>query len=333
MAIATYSPSGRFHPSVFAIVPGLGLAAGVVGGWLYQFLIDLLPFIILGACFTLFFGFGLGLLVGLGLKWGKCRNLTLAIALGACVGVTGLGFSYFWAYQSVKSDVMADPELAQNIGGFSFGDYLEARVEYGWTVTSKRGTGRGTSWSGGMVYVIWLIEALIVVGVASVAPLIAARRPFCEGCDCWATSNDLGEVHGIDVPRIKAAAAGGDWGGIAIPATDHNSPVRAGYTLYSCPDDGEPLHVSVELRWEEASGKKSETKKEEIIEYGVITPELLGAIQQSIASPPQAAPPQRPRPPARPGTAAPRPNAGPRPQARPGAPARPPQRRPRPPQG
>jgi len=256
MAIETYKPNGKFNPIVFGIVPGLGLAGGLIGGWIYQALIDLIPWIILGAIITFLFGIMLGVLVGFGLKWGKCRNRAIAIVLGVCVGITGLGFSYFWAYQRVKSDVMSDPELVKETGGqFGFGDYIDARVAYGWRVTGKHG-GTGTSWSGGFVYMIWLVEAVLVVGMAGAAPLVYASKPFCEECDCWAKKESIGEVHGVDNNRIQAAAAAGDWQGLVQPVGDPQSNRWIEYTVYTCPVDGHPMWLSVDLKWETTKRKK-----------------------------------------------------------------------------
>lgn len=357
MPIETYKPNGKFNPIVFAIVPGLGLAGGAIGGWIYQFLIDLIPVILLGALITLLFGTLLGVLVGFGLNWGKCRNRVLAILLGVSVGVIGLGFSYFWAYQSVKSDVMSDPELVQETGGqFGFGDYLDARVEYGWHVEGRGGRGPGKTWSGGIVYFIWFLEALIVIGMAGAAPLVYASKPFCEECDCWATEEEFGEVHGIDNNRIQAAAAAGDWTGLVQPIGDPQSNRWITYTVHTCPGDGHPTWLSVELSWESTKRKKdNEVDSETLIEYGLIDPELVELARQSVLNGPRmaekyakarAALPQGKRTPATPTRqgAAPKRAAGTAPQRAPGpqrpavAPrkpgaTRPPMPRRRPPQG
>jgi hypothetical protein len=344
MSFELYEPNGKYNPVVFAIVPGLGLAGGVIGGWIYQTLIDLIPYIILGALFTLIFGVLLGVLVGFGLKWGKCRNRMLAIALGASVGVVGLGFSYFWAYQAVKSDVMADPELREEAGGqFGFGDYVGARVSYGWRVTGRHGGG-GTSWSGGFVYMIWLVEAAIVIGMSAAAPLVFASKPFCEECDCWATEEKLGEVHGIDNNRIQAAVAGGDWQGLVQPIGDPQSNRWLEYTLYSCPAEGHAMWLSVDLKWETTKRKKdNDVDSEELVEYGLVDPQLVMLARQSVQRGPRMAEKhakaranlprgkRTPKTPNQPGAApqrAPRPGAAPR---KPGAP-RPPLPRKRPPQ-
>jgi hypothetical protein len=259
-----------------------------------------------------------------------------------------LAASYYFAYQRVKSDIISDPELGAEIAQqFGFGDYIDARVEFGWTVTASRNADAdsGTSFSGGMVYLIWLLEGVMVIGLAGAAPLVFAGAPYCEECDCWATKEKLGEIHHVDENAIKAAVAGAQWKGIIRPGGHPQSNSRARYTLYTCPSDSEPMYLSVELVKTVKKGRKQEDEQDEVLQYAKVGPKHIAHLRQSLTQgavmpegvrppgpsgaprPPRpqgAAAPKRPGPPRPPG-AGPKPPAGPR---KPGGPKLPQRRRP-----
>ncbi|MCB9893241.1 MAG: hypothetical protein H6839_02180 [Planctomycetes bacterium] len=298
MTIQVYQPTGRFSPLVFFIVPLFGLAGGFATAWLYALLVDWIPYIVLSIGLTVVFGLGLGLIAAFGLRLGKCRNHKLAMGLGAMVGILGLAASYYWAFQFVKADVEKDPMFAEQGLTIGFTDYLDARVETGWQVTSGRGSGtgpgmseeKGLNFSGVMVYIVWLIEAAIVIGAAAVAPLGLVTRPYCEGCDGWARRTKLGTIGSVHGNQLSNAARAGDWQGIVRPAIDRSSQVRAEVTLYSCPAGNEPMYVTITLKWTEKNGRRKEAKSEDLLRYWVIEPAMVEELKRSIAA---AGSPQR----------------------------------------
>lgn len=259
--IPSYRHSGKFEPTTFPFALGLGLVGALGVGWLYQFLVDLIPFIYIRFILTAAFGAALGWLVGWGAQMGKCRNLMLVSVMAFSIAVVAEGATMYYQYQRTIGKILTKdfarlqrvnrgkevpPEVLkrhrrQLMKQFTFQHYLEARVKYGWKMKS-------TSINGVMVYIIWGLELLILI----VAGVFLARTmvdvPFCERGNVWATEIDLGGVPHV-VPEIaQEALAAGDINffiDVANLPVDEGFPTVLHYTLYQCVNAG---YLSVKLK-------------------------------------------------------------------------------------
>lgn len=146
--IPSYRPSGKFDPSTFPFALGLGLVAALGVGWVYQFLVDLIPFIYVRFILTAGLGAAIGFLVGWGAYQGKCRNLMLVAAMAVTMAIVAEGATMYYQYQrtinkalekgyqrlqraSRGRDVPADVrrmERKRLMKIFTFQRYIETRV-------------------------------------------------------------------------------------------------------------------------------------------------------------------------------------------------------------
>jgi hypothetical protein len=174
-----YQESGRMNVlAVFGslLVASIGIA--VMGG-IYTYAIHLIPFIYINFFLTCGFGFGIGFLIGQAAKFGKVRSQFKAVCLAVIGGAVGLYAS--WAMHigvtfgaaGVSTGPVFDPvSLWESI------KFLNAEGSWGLGETVAKG------W---VLAIVWVTEAAIIVGVASVTCMGFVGEIFCERCDQWAS--------------------------------------------------------------------------------------------------------------------------------------------------
>ena len=204
--LQSYRPSGQcgspFYLSVLGIVVGAAAA-----GWIYQKVINLVPFIYVNFLLTLGLGYGIVWAMGKVLSFGRCRSRTAALVAGILVSLAALGASHYSAFSSWQKDVLDAIETEQYqvlrqegvpeeewpavieavradfFEADTFGVYVDDRVEFGWTIGSLSS---GLPISGLFVWVIWLIEAGMLLAAGWIGSQSVRGAAYCEQCDQWA---------------------------------------------------------------------------------------------------------------------------------------------------
>lgn len=190
-----YTPSGKFNPLAFLYFIGIALIALPLLGLAYAYAIWYIPFIYINFIIAGAFGFAIAWLISkFVVGSGKVRNVGLTIALSVLAGIIALYFHWaVWvdlvinAGESYGSDRIG--VTVSNIHLFqTFNLALNPSVlfeiigeinEYGtWGI-------RSATVSGTFLTVIWIIEAIIIIGIAAFIPIAAAKRPFCELGNEW----------------------------------------------------------------------------------------------------------------------------------------------------
>lgn len=134
------------------------------------------PFIYFTFIATAGFGLGVGYTLQSFLRMGKVRNRTAGIVLSLVAGVFALyasWVSFIWVlfYSSEGIHVLAyQPDLL--MGAIQF--FGENGI---WEMNGSTPTGWG-------LYIVWILEALIIVGL-TVSTALAKVTPFCEACHEW----------------------------------------------------------------------------------------------------------------------------------------------------
>ncbi|MCC6573792.1 MAG: hypothetical protein IT462_08375 [Planctomycetes bacterium] len=300
--IHKYQPSGRFGLLGLVIAPLTALAAGVGLAYVYQFLIELIPFIYINILLTVLFGVCIGVAAGFALRIGQCRNSMIAIFVAITGGVAGVGAGHQFAYmhKMVEYDDAAaaaakvDPEDVWE--PLTLERYLQWRVDSGWSIGKSNST--STDLSGVTVYVIWAIEALVVCGAAAAMARMMCLRPYCEDCEAWLQQKTLGVIPSVNPGPLEQAVKAGDLVGAMTPTQVAGSPQRLTYTLAHCPQCEKTMFLSGKFEWDEIKGKKKERKSKVLVEHVAVKPEQVDALMQTIANPTQpVAPPAQVRAP------------------------------------
>jgi hypothetical protein len=270
-----YRPSGRFDPLALVGIAAV-LVVAAATAWLYQRLVDWIPFIYVNVFLTAGFGLVLGAALAAALRWGKVRSRLLALVAAAAVALVAEGASFHWAYRNALPDAYGElRQLAAAAGEeaipydefervFTFDDWREARVESGWTLGRVgRSGGGGLELSGVFVYAVWLVELGILLVITLLLGAAVPRDPFCETCDRWTETKKLDLWPQVDTATLRRAVEAGDRTTLLAPRPAPGSGDTATYVLRSCPACRQGGFVGVSVSREERSAKnKVETKTE-----------------------------------------------------------------------
>jgi hypothetical protein len=173
--LEAYRHSGKFN------APGLVLslvAAAAVGfplGLVYAYLIRWIPFIYVNFLATLGYGFVFGWMTTRILKSSHVRNTALAALCGLAAGLIALYCEWSAHIHTLFKDAPWFFRPDQIVSGMKL---LYAEGSWG-----MRSSGNVT---GIPLAIVWLIEAGIIVGFATLLPWAFVKdTPFCEKSRCW----------------------------------------------------------------------------------------------------------------------------------------------------
>lgn len=173
-AYSYYQHSGAIGPLGPVYMTLLGAIGVVLLGAVYGYAIYYIPLIYFNFFITLFFGLGVGFLVGYGGKLGKVRNSWAVIVFGLIFGVLAeyAGWISWIHAASEQAYLLTSPrEIFEVLGN-----------------VAERGAWSIFSWTpkGAALYAIWAIEAIMIIGGSTVSAWgVVSSTPFCEHCNKW----------------------------------------------------------------------------------------------------------------------------------------------------
>jgi hypothetical protein len=297
-SLPRYSPSGFMRP-VTVMLFVAGAAGGVLVAWLYQLLMDWIPFIYLNMLICAGFGGALGLAGAWAVKTGHCRNRLVALLLALPLAAAPLAASYYWGYRSTVSQLAKEhPDVSRDEimrDRYTLRDWIKDKQEVGWKVKSS-------TVNGGAVLAVWAVEAAIVFGLVLAIVFGAVSAPYCERCNLW------GDEKGIAIRGRSAKDAGplldaGDLDALialdAPPEPDEGQAIVLTATVCAgCADTG---FLTVKERQVTVKKGKREEKTKELIGHAVLRADqrarllaridtITGAVPSTTpAAPPAAA--------------------------------------------
>lgn len=169
-----YQHSGKIGMGgVIGILLAVPVLTAVLG-FIYGFAIWYIPFIYLNFFITIGFGFGSGFVAGMMGYWGKIRNKSFMLLMGLLTGLLAEYFGWvFWIYAASEQEVLT---FAPGEIFYFLGQLTDTGV---WSIF-------GATPTGGVLITIWIVEALIIIGAATIAAISpTADVPYCEDCDKW----------------------------------------------------------------------------------------------------------------------------------------------------
>ena len=236
-----YSPSGFFQPLTFALFLA-ATVGGVAAAWIYQLAMHWIPFIYLNLIICGGFGFGLGWAASWAIKTGHCRNRMIALLMALPLVAVAVVASHFWEYTRFISDVRENVAKEKQLEltteqvkkELPFSKYVELKVEEGWQVSNHGSS--GSKMNGVMVYIIWGLEGLILLGVALAMTWAAVGEPYCERCNQWGAPRKM-LLQGLSRSDADPPLQSGDLDAvIQLPLPpDPNLSVALALTATLCP--------------------------------------------------------------------------------------------------
>lgn len=176
-----YQPSGRVSPLVLLLWT-LALPVAAIAATAYSYLTLYLPII---GTFTVLLTAGLSFLTGtlaVGvLQRGKVRSRAFAAVLSLGLGLfTTWAMWVTWGYALAHRGGSGLPLLAL-LWPPNLWELMGVVNEQGaWSL-------KGATPTGGVLWVLWSLEAVILLGLPLVMGLTVVDQPYCEHCESWCT--------------------------------------------------------------------------------------------------------------------------------------------------
>lgn len=289
MPLERLRSSGRIAPRFVPIALGAIVAAALLA-WPYQKLIGWIPYIYLSLLVYLAVGFGVAMLVLMANQLGKNRNRLVGALFGLVVAATTVGVSHYVAYRTLITDIAekvagsqvisvddAEDEVARVL---TFGRYLDARVETGWSLGRHSRSFGGDEdpkgdISGVMVWIIWGIEGGVLLGVGAFVG--AKREPFCEDCQRWMDEREVGARRGgpESLAAAKAANHVSELADLPPPAEDDPAMPRLVFSAHTCPRCQGPGYLTVTKVWFKQGKNGPEKQTDELHSHLVVPRDQL----------------------------------------------------------
>ncbi len=291
-----YKSSGKTG-GLFFVYGIAGIAAIAATSWLYQKLLEWIPLIYVSFLATLGFAaavFFVAFLIG---SLGHNRSALLGAFLGLVIGCAGLFGSHYVAYRGMvdrATDSIVDSveDLGQSItredarkrlGKVGMGTYIDVRVESGWSVGRR---GRSGQFNGALVWIIWGIEALVLVGAGLIGGWSATSEIYCESCKAWIDGGDhllarwdldAQAVHDLeqaqrvdDIVRIASSPPGG-----------RQLSQYVEFKSTYCAKCKQTMYLTVTKHWSEPNKEGgTDDHQDDLHANVVVTPELVGQLSE-----------------------------------------------------
>jgi hypothetical protein len=295
----TYQPSGRFSfPGAIlgfiAIAAMLGLVA-----WVYNLSLEWIPFIILNlvatAAFVAAVFFGASQLI----IRGKVRNGVVGGILGVLLGVSALCISHWLAYRSFNHQFKTElaAQSAEHFGlppmiyealkkdGLSLSGYYNLRSEIGWQIGTRSSDG-GAPISGVFVYLIFGVEALLVLGAGWFGGIVQTKEPYCEATDTWMDKKQLASipVRREQLKPLESVQRVDDLLNPPAGVRPAQAQCRLVYELYRSEDQTVPSYLTLSIQTEtQDKNGNTQTETKPLLERLTLTPQQTQALEQRLS--------------------------------------------------
>ena len=264
--IRRYQADGEVSSRSVALTLGMGMGAGAmfgvlasIAGYYGFYLVFLVP---------LMMGAGVGAVMSQGVQVTKNRDpwVTATAALAASlVAITAIHVSDYCSFVSDRDDQVSqrdirdalqikqggkmsssahrmkandDPGYVASLQVETFFEFMNWQAEEGVSIGSAGpGAGGGDmnlGYYGSWIY--WLMEALVIAGIAASMVWASSSQPFCPTCDRWCDARTLGEMT-IDAGRLVSIFEGGNLQGLTREmASSHQTCLK----LFRCKNCSSP---------------------------------------------------------------------------------------------
>ncbi len=197
-----YKPSGKFSVISFLYFFLLSITAFPLLGLIYAYCIWYIPFFYINFLIAAAFGFLIGFLINtVVIGKGKVRNVPLSLIFGLLGGFVALYFHWaVWVDLVINAgESYGNSTIGVTASNIEFLQVFNLAIQPDLLFEiigeiNKTGTWglKGTTVSGAVLSVIWIIELLIIVVVTIITSFHKSKQPFCEKDNSWFKETVLG---------------------------------------------------------------------------------------------------------------------------------------------
>jgi hypothetical protein len=251
-----YKPSNKMPvPGILALLAG-GLVAALVLAVVYIYAVWYIPFVYINFFICLGFGLVLGAVLAVLVRLGKLRSPGAVGALALLVGLVAVylewGVYLTLLFNSETTGTGKDADTTTSFSAGLFADILAHPAAMWLAMLKINETGtwtlKGATPSGVFLAVIWVIEAVIILGGTYLMAKAQATEPFSETSNEWATEETL--AHPIAFAQDAATTRTALETGQFHHLTPHTSTVAedpfARLKLHSAPNDHNCRYLTLE---------------------------------------------------------------------------------------
>jgi hypothetical protein len=252
-----YKHSGSITGIGIILVAFIGLLAVTILGGIYGYAIFYIPFVYLNFFIVLGYGALVGLLLGKAGVLGNIRSPKFLFFAGFVFGIlaefTGwVAWIHAFSKQSLlllnPADIMTILRIIAQKGAWSI---------FKWTP------------SGFMLYLIWFIEAIMIIGVCTfVAGQTVSSLPYCEECKKWLKEKtSIFPLQSVTQPeQVKTAISSGNFSDIlGLRKESVGSSLYTHIDVTQCPGCRMLFLLTVKSVVIEKNSKGEEKKNEETL--------------------------------------------------------------------
>jgi hypothetical protein len=296
-----YTPSNKMPlPGSLALLAG-GIVAALVLALVYIYAVWYIPFVYINFFLCLGFGLVLGAVLAVLARVGKLRNPGAVGALALLVGLVavylewGVYLTLLFNSETTGTGAAADTSTSFNLSLFT--DILTHPGAMWLAMQKVNETGtwslKGSTPSGMFLGVIWVIEALIILGGAYLMAKAQATEPFSETSNEWATEETL--AHPIAFAQDAATTRTALETGQFHHLTPHTSAVAedpfARLKLHSAPNDHTCRYLTLEnvTTTLDKKGKPTQSTTT-VVQHLAISPATFDELQRRFGQLPASQP-------------------------------------------
>ncbi|MBB3698495.1 hypothetical protein KMW28_15965 [Flammeovirga yaeyamensis] len=200
-----YQPSGKFSPFSFIFFLLVAVTALPILGLVYAYCIWYIPFIYINFIIALAFGFITGLAINIFvIGKGKVRNVNIARLFGLAGALVAMYFHWsVWVDLVINAgEQIGTGKYGITVSNISIFQVFSLAIDPSTLFMiieeiQKVGTWglKGNTVSGPFLYVIWGVEALLIIVPAVIVTTAKSRMPYCEMSDTWFKEIQLPEFN------------------------------------------------------------------------------------------------------------------------------------------
>lgn len=275
-AVKFYRHSGKISLLGLILIGVTGCIGVPILGLLYGVLMRVIPFVYINAFIVFGYAFLIGSVLSSLAKYGKIRNM---IVLGVAAFFIGLLADYA-GWVGWLAIMIKDPMFLVEF-------FLPFDIFYLISLVAKEGawTISGTTPTGGILYFLWFLEAIAVVGgITYITINNLAKIPFCEESDRWADKRtQIGAFSPIpNIAQFKQSVKHGNLS--VFNRLKLSSPQDKHFTtliLYECDHCRNFFVLNVEdVRLVTNNKGKTEAKVKPVISNLMLTPFQLAGLRK-----------------------------------------------------
>lgn len=296
-----YQPSNKMPPTgILAMLAG-GVVAALLLALVYIYAVWYIPFVYINFILCLGFGLLLGAALLVFVRLGKLRSPAAVGALALLVGLVAVylewGVYLTLLFNMESSGPGADADTSTSFSITLFADLL-AHPGAMWQAMQKiNETGtwslKGATPSGVFLAVIWVIEAVMIVGGAYLMAKAQATEPFSEVSNEWADEETLAHplTFAQDVATTRTALESGQLHHLTPHTSLEAQAPFARLKLHSAPNDPNCRYLTLEnvTTTVDKKGKASQNTAT-VVQHLAISPADFQELQRRFGTLPASSP-------------------------------------------